>query len=174
MRRIGRTSAVLVAAMAGLSFSAVAVSAASAATVHPSSHALKASSSVAPEAAAQASASASVSVSASALVVIHISAPELAAGAIICGGDVCAQGFDQVNNEGSIKAWANTTTFTGHFEIVNVVGNYANSPTKKWIAGGAGFVFTYEPLATSYNIDAWKGTKAPYTKIGTAQITLGL
>jgi hypothetical protein len=167
MRRIGRTSAVLVAAMACLSFSAVTVSAASAATVHPSSHALKASSSVAPEAAAQASASAS------APVVIHISAPELASGAIICGGDVCAQGFDQVNNEGSIKAWANTYSFTGHFEIVNVVGNYANSPTKKWIAGGAGFVFTYEPLDTSYNIDAWKGT-GPYTKIGTAQITLGL
>ena len=30
----------------------------------------------------------------------------------------------------SIKAWANTSNFTGHFELVSVLGNYANSPTK--------------------------------------------
>jgi hypothetical protein len=117
---------------------------------------------------------ASASASASAAVVLHISAAEMESGAIICGGDVCAQGFDQVNHEGSIKAWAKTTSFTGHFELVNDVGNYANSPTEDWKAGGAGFSFTYQPLSEGYNINAWKGTKAPYTKIGTAKIVLGL
>jgi hypothetical protein len=94
-------------------------------------------------------------------------------GDILCSGDVCIQGIDQGETEASVKAWADKTTFTGHFEIINVTSDYANSPNKKWIAGGAGYVFTYEPEGTSYEVIAWKGTKT-FTNIGRVQFTLGL
>jgi hypothetical protein len=112
--------------------------------------------------------------SVSAAVALRVPGVEpLSNGDILCNGDVCIQGIDQGETEASVKAWANRTTFTGHFEIINVTSDYANSPNQKWIAGGAGYVFTYEPEGTSYEVIAWKGTKT-FTNIGDVQFTLGL
>jgi hypothetical protein len=152
MRRIGRTSAVFVAAMACLSFSAAAASAASAATVQPSS-ALKARSSVAPEAAPQASAA----------------VPD-AYGAILCQGDVCIQSQCAHCDVQNINAWANTYTFTGHFELTfgcSIAGcNNFNSPNRSWPRGGTHWTFDGVPAATiSASVRAWKGGP-PWHAIG--------
>lgn len=164
MRRIGRTSAVLVAAMACLSFSAVAVSAASAATVHPSSHALKASSSVAPEAAAQAS-GAGVAPGG-----LRVGAVPDALGAVLCGGDICLQSQCAHCAQQNIRVWAHTYGFRGHFEIqfgCSIAGcNTLNTNNAYWHAGGTGYTFTNIPSAViSSNVYGWKGGP-PWTQIG--------
>jgi hypothetical protein len=166
MRRIGRASAVLVAAMACLSFSAVAASAAGAATAQPSSHALKASSSVAHEAAAQASAAVPrLAASHGAQVIV----PDVK-GAVLCNGDVCIQSQCAHCTVQSIRAWANTYGFRGHFEIIygcSIAGcTTQNSNNGYWHAGGTGYTFHGVPAAAgSANVDGWKGGP-PWTKIG--------
>jgi hypothetical protein len=114
------------------------------------------------------------STSASAAVAIRMQPGKmLSNGDILCNGDVCIQGIDQGETEASVKAWAYKTNFTGHFEIINVTSDYANSPNQKWLAGGKGYVFTYEPEGTSYEVIGWEGTKT-FKEIGDVQFTLGL
>jgi hypothetical protein len=155
MRRIARTSAVFVAAIACLSFSADAASMASAATVHPSSHALKVSSNVAPEAVAQASGAVPRLADSPGVQI----APA-AKGAIICQGDVCIQSNCAKCDSQNIEAWANTYTFTGHFQINWGCGpgcETSNSPNKRWIHGGAGYSFDGIPYGVSACVIAWEG-----------------
>ena len=77
-------------------------------------------------------------------------------GKILCDGDLCIQRITSiVNGTASVKAWADTTNFTGFF-IVTGNGYFQQSPTRAWKAGGAGFVFTGVPQggglqATSFN-----------------------
>lgn len=155
MRRIARKSAVFVAAIACLSFSAAAASAASAATAQPSSHAVKASSSVAREAAAQEKAAAAAKADA----------------AVLCSGDLCIQDFVG-NTTQTVHAWADTYSFTGHFELeygCSIAGcNIANSANKSWPAGGTHWSFTYTSAIISQCVWAWKGPSSTgkYTNIG--------
>jgi hypothetical protein len=158
MRRIGRASAVLVAAMACLSFSAVGASASSAATAQPASHALQVSSSAAHEAAAQASGAVQR------LAALHGAQAVVpdALGAVICQGDVCIQSQCAHCDTQSIRVWANTTTFTGHFEIIYACSMAGcvdrNSPNATWKAHGTGHTFGGVPAAAGNGrAKAWKG-----------------
>jgi hypothetical protein len=152
MRRIARTSAVLFAAMACLSFSAAAASAASTATVHPSSHALQANGSVAP-------------------------VPD-AYGDIECSGDVCIQSTCAHCLDQRINVWANRTTFTGHFELTFgcTIGGCTvfNSPNRRWPAGGTHWTSPEVPsAANTANVYGWKGGP-PWTQIGDVGFYLDL
>jgi hypothetical protein len=172
MRRIGRASAVLVAAMACLSFSVAAASASSAATAQPASHALQASSSAAHEAAALApGAVARLAVSHGA----QVAAPD-ALGAVICQGDVCVQSQCAHCDTQSIRVWANTTTFTGHFEIIYACSDNhcidRNSPNATWKAHGTGHTFGGVPAAAgNASAKAWKGGP-PWNAIGNVSFYL--
>ncbi len=158
MRRIARTSAVFVAAIACLSFSAAAASAASAATVQPSSHAVNASSNVAPEAAAHEKAAATAQA-------------DVPNASVLCNGDLCVQDFVG-NTTQTVHAWAYTYSFKGHFELeygCSTAGcNIANSPNKTWPAGGTHWSFTYTSAIISQCVWAWKGPSSTgtYTNIG--------
>lgn len=90
-----------------------------------------------------------------------------AAGAVQCDGDLCIQ---RTSANGvlpaTIRAWARTTKFTGHFELIFPDGSVKNSPTQTWAAGGTGHKFTNVPGGPGYGMTAWKGTAHPFTNIG--------
>lgn len=90
--------------------------------------------------------------------VIRITSPA-DVGSILCNGDLCIQRVTSIiNNKANIKAWADTTTFSGHFELDGPDGPIANSPTKVWSGGGAGFTFTGVARGGGYTMKAWQGT----------------
>jgi hypothetical protein len=171
MRRIARTSAVLFAAMACLSFSAAAASAVSTATVHPSSHALQTNSRVAAEAAPLASATGAVRG-------LRVGAAPDAYGDIECSGDVCIQSTCAHCLDQPINVRANRTTFTGHFEVTFgcTIGGCTvfNSPNRSWPAGGTHWTSPAVPsAANTANVYGWKGGP-PWTQIGDVGFYLDL
>ena len=102
--------------------------------------------------------------------------PASAAGTILCSGDVCIQTIS-VNAAGTsavITAWADTTTFTGHFELMSLTGQVQNGADKTWIAGGStGSVrakFTAaltEQNGHTFSMYGWKKVAAgSYTNVG--------
>jgi hypothetical protein len=92
----------------------------------------------------------------------------VAAGALQCSGDLCIQNISASGvTSNTIRAWADTKAFTGHFELVFSDGVVKNSPTQSWAAGGSGFKFTGVPIGDGYRITAWKGKTSPFTNIGT-------
>jgi hypothetical protein len=105
---------------------------------------------------AQASVAAQVSVQASSAVP-QVAAPQTK-GAIQCGGDVCIQSQCAGCNIETIYAWANTSTFTGHFEFFFGIYVIRNSPNRTWPAGGTHYGFTGVSRALgSACVDAWAG-----------------
>lgn len=77
---------------------------------------------------------------------------------ISCSGDLCIQNISQNGSSSTIKAWAKTTTFTGHFEPQFPDGVVKNRPNEKWTAGGTGYDFTKVPEVNGYKMTAGKGT----------------
>jgi hypothetical protein len=99
---------------------------------------------------------------ASATVVPH------AYGAIDCAGDVCIQSTCAHCNIENINAWANRTTFTGHFEFFFGIYVIRNSPDRTWPAGGTHYTFTGVSGALgSACVTAWKKVSGGYSDIGT-------
>ena len=97
------------------------------------------------------------------------------AGATQCSGDLCIQNISPSGSSNStIRAWADTTTFTGHFELTFSDGVAKNSPTETWHHGGAGFKFTGIPVGDGYRMTAWKGTsKTGFKDIGDVGFLVG-
>jgi hypothetical protein len=103
-----------------------------------------------------------------------VSAPASAAlipqayGAIQCSGDVCIQSTCAHCNIQNINAWANTYTFTGHFEFFFGIYVIRNSPDRTWPAGGTHYTFTGvdRALGTAC-VRAWKKVSGGYHDIGT-------
>jgi hypothetical protein len=92
-----------------------------------------------------------------------------------CSGDVCAQVLS-VGSSDKIRVWANTRTFTGHFELQPPNGTVHNSSDATWKAGGTGNTFTgIENSPTgNYTATAWEGSKqGGYTNIGRVTFTQG-
>lgn len=80
-------------------------------------------------------------------------------GSILCSGDLCIQRTTSIiNNKATVKAWANTFTFVGHFELLGPDGHIANSTTAAWVAGGAGYNFNGVAAGSGYSIIAWDGS----------------
>jgi hypothetical protein len=90
-----------------------------------------------------------------------------AAGDIICSGNLCIQTDSTTSSTAKISAWADHTTFKGHFEMQIIGGQVENSPTKTWTAGGAGYQFSM-PCSTSYTYQAtaWKKVSDGWEDIG--------
>jgi hypothetical protein len=90
-------------------------------------------------------------------------------GKILCGGDLCMQtlSVNDSTNNAVVAAWADTSNFYGHFEIICPYGQYENSPNENWKAGGANYKFTNVILEYgAYDIIAWKDSSGKYTNIG--------
>ena len=86
-------------------------------------------------------------------------------GKLICSGNLCIQRVTSVeNNEAYVEAWAYKNTFTGHFALYGPDGWIANSNTKQWIGGGAGWLPEI-PAGGGYYIIAWQGGP-PWSNIG--------
>lgn len=96
--------------------------------------------------------------------------------AVVCNGDLCVQQGALSGGAAPVRAWADTTTFTGHFELdSNGCGSPAlwkNSPGGTWHAGGQGYTFTV-PIDgncgnNGWGIIAWRhNTNGSYTRLGT-------
>jgi hypothetical protein len=78
-------------------------------------------------------------------------------GSVVCGGPVlCIQRTTIiVNHRANVAAWANTISFTGHFELVGPQGHIANSTVEHWVAGGKAFTFKNVAEGDGYTIIAW-------------------
>ena len=95
--------------------------------------------------------------------------------AIECHGDVCIQTAAKGATLATVNAWADTTTFTGHFQLVNTGCGItvANShPDKTWPAGGSHYPFTGiqwkgGACGDFWQITAWKhNPNGTYTSLG--------
>lgn len=105
-------------------------------------------------------------------------------GSIVCGGDVCiqTQSANISNCTAVVAAWANTTTFFGHFEIVPLgptITPGVNSPggDKTWPAGGTNVKITipFYGSPETYQAIAWKrNANGSHTKIGTVNFTINV
>lgn len=82
-----------------------------------------------------------------------------AAGAVQCDANLCIQ---RTSENGvlpaTVKAWANSKSFTGHFELIFPSDAVHNSPTESWKAGGAGYSFTGLGGGPGYEIVEWNGS----------------
>lgn len=93
--------------------------------------------------------------------------------AIKCSGDVCIQTASKNLTYANVNAWANTTTFTGHFQLLNTGCGitWGNSPTGTWPAGGTHYTFVnvlYDPVCGGdhWQVIAWKKTANGNKNIG--------
>jgi hypothetical protein len=99
---------------------------------------------------------------------LNPASPE-SAGTILCNGDLCIQRTTSIiNNKATVKAWADTFTFVGHFELLGPDGHIANSTTQAWVAGGAGWNFKGVARGSGYTIIAWDGS----SKLGTVNFSV--
>jgi hypothetical protein len=91
-------------------------------------------------------------------------------GAVQCTGDLCIQRTTSIiNNKATVKAWADTTSFFGHFELSGPDGHIANCPSnsnEQWNAGGTGCNFTNVAQGGGYTITAWKVSGKSVVNIG--------
>jgi hypothetical protein len=95
------------------------------------------------------------------------------AGSILCSGDLCIQtvAVDTAEGLAEVNAWADTTTFTGHFEITvpkTWSGENSTGGDKKWPAGGTHYSFVV-PLfpGLTYQATAWRrNSPGHYSDIG--------
>jgi hypothetical protein len=93
--------------------------------------------------------------------------------AILCGGDVCLQTASKNGPLANINAWARSTTFTGHFQLIDNCGiTVANSPNETWPAGGRHYTFTnihYEDCGDFWEVVGWRhNSNGTYTNLGAA------
>jgi len=95
--------------------------------------------------------------------------------AIVCHADACIQTASKGATLANVNAWANTTTFFGHFQLVNTgCGNtVANSPNETWPAGGRHYTFTNIQwqggvCGDFWSVTAWRhNSNGTYTSLGT-------
>lgn len=101
------------------------------------------------------------------------------AGSIVCSGDLCIQtvAVDTTEDLAEVNAWADTTNFTGHFEITvpdTWSGENSTGGNKGWPAGGTHYSFIVPLFAgLRYQATAWRyngGTS--YTNIGRVNFTI--
>jgi hypothetical protein len=87
-----------------------------------------------------------------------------------CGGDVCADVVSKASAGFGIDAWAYTTTFTGHFELISPNGTIYNMPKSGNVAnpaGGTSQHFQVPQVDGGYTVIAWKYVSAGnYDNIG--------
>jgi hypothetical protein len=93
--------------------------------------------------------------------------------AIVCGGDACIQTASKGGVLANVNAWARSTTFTGHFQLVNGCGNtVANSPNETWPAGGRHYTFAnihFADCGDNWKVVAWRhNSNGTYTNLGAA------
>ena len=108
-----------------------------------------------------------------AVVPANAAAARANAGAILCSGDLCIQtvAVDTTEDLAAVNAWADTTTFTGHFEIT-VPGTWSGENSaggdKRWPHGGTHYTFVV-PLfpGLTYQATAWRrNSPGHYSHIG--------
>ena len=104
------------------------------------------------------------------------------AGSIVCSGDLCIQ-TETVNTTvclAVVAAWADTSDFTGHFEMAVPSVGYTQNSTggdKESIAGGANFKFTvpFYGEGVGYQATAWRhNSNGTYTNIGRVNFTINV
>jgi hypothetical protein len=92
--------------------------------------------------------------------------------AIICSGDVCIQ-TQSISGAGyaDLKAWANTTGFYGHFQLVNTnCGNtIAKSPNETFAAGESHHYLFTNIYIESVCGDNWRVTGWKWISNGVLQ-----
>ena len=79
-----------------------------------------------------------------------------------CGGDLCMQVVAESGNVATIKMWAYSYRFYGHFQLQMPNHRSTNGPNNQWwYAGGAGYTFA------SWNggVGQWCGTAYSYNKL---------
>jgi hypothetical protein len=98
-------------------------------------------------------------------------AASIARAAILCNGDVCTQ--DVVGDTSqTITAWANKTSFSGHFELQfgchDGSCNTTNSSNGYWPHGGKHWSIAITSAVISQCVLGWKGPSSTgtYTKVG--------
>jgi hypothetical protein len=95
--------------------------------------------------------------------------------AVVCHADACIQTASKGATYANVNAWANTTTFYGHFQLVNTgCGNtVANSSTGTWPAGGKHYTFknivwSGDTCGDYWSVTAWRhNSNGSYTSLGT-------
>jgi hypothetical protein len=74
-----------------------------------------------------------------------------------CSGDVCAQVTSLSGNSMSVRTWAPTREFIGHFELITPHGVHRNSPGGAWHVGGRGWTFRNVNVESgTYTAKAWE------------------
>jgi hypothetical protein len=100
---------------------------------------------------------------------------------ILCGGPyICIQTKQITDPTASVNAWANTTSFTGHFELLNGCDQFvANGPIKTdrlFPAGSNPYTFTnihWADCQDSWTIIAWKEAGGGrYTDVGSVNFSI--
>jgi len=75
---------------------------------------------------------------------------------------VCIQTASKSGALANVNAWARSTTFTGHFQLIdNCDVTVANSPTETWPAGGRHYTFTnihYADCGDFWEVVAWSNS----------------
>lgn len=95
-----------------------------------------------------------------------------------CSGDVCADVVSKASAGFGIDAWAYTTTFTGHFELISPNGTVYNMPKDKNVsnpAGGTAQHFQVPQVDGGYTVIAWQFLGAgKYNNIGQVGFSVAL
>jgi hypothetical protein len=103
------------------------------------------------------------------------SRPIVPAYAIVCHDDACIQTASKNATYANVNAWANNTTFYGHFQLVNTGcgTTWGNSPNETWPAGGRHYTFQnieWNPPVCGdfWSVTAWRhNSNGTYTSLGT-------
>ena len=97
--------------------------------------------------------------------------------AIVCSGDACVQTTFKGPSLANINAWANTVSFTGHFDLYNGCGEFmGHSPDQFWPSGRDPFPFRNLHWADCFDhwkVIAWqKNAPNNYSNIGTVNFSI--
>jgi hypothetical protein len=113
---------------------------------------------------------------------VNTAAVPAAIGSILCSGDLCIQTISAniTTCVAVVAAWADTSNFTGHFEIAVPDELYVQNSTggdRVWIAGGANYKFTvpFFGEGETYQVSAWRhNSNGSYTRIGFVQFGINV
>lgn len=96
---------------------------------------------------------------------------------ILCSGDVCVQTVTKGATIATVNAWADTVSFTGHFELLNGCGQFvANSPDQFWPSGRSPHKFTgihWADCMDQWKVIGWQeNSPGDYSRVGTVNFTI--
>jgi len=100
-------------------------------------------------------------------ILIAVDAVPASATTYYCSGDVCADVVSVASAGFGIDAWAYTTTFFGHFELISPNGTVYNEPVNADVtnpAGGTSQHFQVPQVDGGYTVIAWKWVSAGNNK----------